>query len=133
MTLDNLIIFYLDRPKEAERYLQECLHIRRKLAKENPSAQDLELARTLMVGGFVYEALNEEQKSQDYFKEGLSIAEKYADVPFAQQLVGMTKEKIKNSAILLRKSKKSNIPMVIAQLSKIIVKCIKYSSPCLLP
>ena len=65
------------------------------LAKANPSAQDLELARTLILGGFVYEALQWEAKSQTYFKEALNIAEKYVNVPFAQKLIGIAKEKIK--------------------------------------
>ena len=54
-----------------------------------------ELARILMIGGYIYETLNENLKSQDCFKESLFIAEKYVDVPLAQTVIGTAKEKIK--------------------------------------
>ncbi len=41
-----------------------------------------------------YEALCEAQKSQNCFKEALSIAEKYPDIPFAQQIISGANEKI---------------------------------------
>ena len=96
VTLGNLTILNIGNPKEAEKYLRESLPIMRKLAQTNPDAQDLELARTLILGGFVYEALENTDQSQNYFKEALSIAEKYPQIPFAQKVVAIVKGKIKN-------------------------------------
>lgn len=93
-TLYNLVIFYLENPEEAQKYLKESLSIRRKLAQLNPDAQNLELARTLNIGGFVYKALENTTQSQEYFKEALFIAEQYPDVPLAQHVINMAKENI---------------------------------------
>jgi tetratricopeptide (TPR) repeat protein len=95
MTLNNLIFLNIEKPKEAEKHLKESLLITRKLAEASPDAQNLELARTLILGGFVYESLGNTEQSQSYFKEALSIAEQYPEVPFAQQLMEMAKGKIK--------------------------------------
>ncbi len=95
MTLNNLILLKIENPKEAEKYLEECLPIRRKLAQLSPDAQNLALARTLILGGFVYEALENSAQSQACFKEALSIAEQYPQVPFAQQLIQTAEGKIK--------------------------------------
>ena len=96
ITLNNLTLLNLGNPKEAEKYLKESLPIKRKLAQTNPDTQDLELARTLITGGYVYAALENTDQSQRYYHEALSIAEKYPQVPFAQKLIAMAKEKIKN-------------------------------------
>ncbi len=95
MTLNNLIILNFEQPKAAENYLKESLPIRRKLAQANPDAQDLELARTLIIGGFVYEGLGNVAQSQAFFKEALSIAMQYPDVPLAQQLISKAKKNSK--------------------------------------
>jgi len=94
-TLNNLVIFYFSTPEEAEKYLEESLPIRRKLAELSPDAQNLELARTLIIGGFVYNALENTEQSQEYFKEALFIAEQYPQVPFAQQVIETAKKQIK--------------------------------------
>ena len=94
-TLNNLVLFHLGQPEVAQKYLKESLRIQRELAQANPDAQNLKLARTLVIGGFVYEAAGETAKSQAYFKEALSIAKQYPESPFAQQLIQLAKENIK--------------------------------------
>jgi hypothetical protein len=49
-----------------------------------------------MISGFIYAALEDVLKSQTYFKEALSIAEKYPNVPFAQKIIADAKKFIKN-------------------------------------
>jgi tetratricopeptide (TPR) repeat protein len=95
MTLNNLVFFNIGAPEEAKKYLEESLPIIRKLAQGNPDAHNLELANMLIIGGFVFEALRNVEQSQTYFKEALSIAEQYQDVPFAQQIIQDAKGKIK--------------------------------------
>jgi len=93
-TLNNLVLFYLENPEEAEKYLKESLPITRMLAEQNPDAQNLELARTLIIGGLVYKALENTTKSQEFLKEALFIAEHYPQVPFAQKIIRDAKENI---------------------------------------
>jgi tetratricopeptide (TPR) repeat protein len=93
-TLYNLASFYLEIPEEAQKYLKESLSIRRELAQLNPDAQNLELARTLIVGGFLDKSMGNTDQSQEYFKEALSIVEPFSEVPLAQQLIEIAKENI---------------------------------------
>jgi tetratricopeptide (TPR) repeat protein len=93
-TLNNIVLFNFKKPEKAEKYLKESLPIMQKLVYANPDAQNIELIRILILGGFIYEALKNTTRSQECFKEALFIAEKYPQVPFAQQVIETAKRKI---------------------------------------
>jgi tetratricopeptide (TPR) repeat protein len=94
-TLDNLVLLKFRVSEEAEKYLKESLLIRRRLAQVNTVTQNLELARTLIIGGLVYKVSENIKQSQTYYKEALAIAQQYTDVPLAQELLEMVRESVK--------------------------------------
>lgn len=67
--------------QKAARYYEEALTLRRALAKTNPGAYSISLARTLIIG------VNHMKKPRSDLEEAQKILEGYADLHKAQQLL----------------------------------------------
>jgi len=68
-----------------EKY-EEALKIRRELAKENPNRYEINYAKLLIMGVFLFE------KHKSNLDNAKKMLKNYSEVPYAIQLMSMIKE-----------------------------------------
>ena len=82
-TLNNLALLQYKKNEleKSEENYNEALGIYRKLAKENPAAYEINIARMLLMGVVLF------KKEGDYLAEANEISHKYEYLPGARELM----------------------------------------------
>ena len=86
-TLNNLAVLHNKKNElaKSEENYNEALGIYRKLAEENPAVYEIDVARMLLMGDYLF------KKEGDYLSEAMEILQRYAYLPEARELMEFAK------------------------------------------